>query len=333
MLVVAGATADRPADVPIGGMEKFQLVLTSREAGKRVLRLAARHCKRLRGPGRPGREWELEDQWNRQFGLSQQHRSRFEDGGPLALHRRKESVLLAGGLGGVEPAHHPDRAVGDDAALNLAGGLLGSDQDHPEAATALGDIEQDLLDRAIPFPRRVLVELVEHQEEKLGRLPGALLVLERLADRDADCEALGPIVEVVEVDDRDLAIELDPVLLGVGLIAADQPLDMPDRALQTTNEGVDGSTADGGPCPHRCVILALHLLSDQVDEVAEGPRFLAFQTDPTITNGDHPPQLNHHAVDDHRVLGAIVFGVGKQKRQQILVAELFEGPEEGRDSG
>ena len=178
MLVVTGTTADRPAHMPIGGMEKFQLVLTSREAGKRVLRLATRHRQRLRGPGCPGREGELENQRHGQLGLGQQHRARFENGGSLALHRRKKPVFLPRGLGGVEPTHHPDRAVGDDAALDLAGGLLGSDEDDAEAATTFGDIEKDLLDRAVSLPRGVLVEFVEDQEEKLGRLPGTLLVVE-----------------------------------------------------------------------------------------------------------------------------------------------------------
>ncbi len=69
MLVVTGTTADRPAHMPIGGMKKFQLVLTSREAGKRVLRLAARHRQRLRGPCCPGREGELENQRHGQLRL------------------------------------------------------------------------------------------------------------------------------------------------------------------------------------------------------------------------------------------------------------------------
>ena len=140
-------------------------------------------------------------------------------------------------------------------------------------------------------------------------------------------------MEVVKVDDRDLAVELDPVLLGVGLIAANQALDMPDRALQATDEGVHRPPADGRPGPHRCIVFALHLLGDQVDQVAEGPRLLALQPDAPVTDGDDPPKLHHHAVNDHRVLGAIVFGIGEQKRQQIFVAELLERPEERGDAG
>ena len=61
-------------------------------------------------------------------------------------------------------------------------GLLGADQDHPEAAAALGDVEQDLLDRAPALARGVPVELVE--DEEVQRLAAAhpLLVLEQPLD-------------------------------------------------------------------------------------------------------------------------------------------------------
>ena len=43
-------------------------------------------------------------------------------------------------------------------------------------------------------------------------MPGASLLVERLAQHDADDEALGPVVEVVEVDDGDLLrVEVDGV--------------------------------------------------------------------------------------------------------------------------
>ena len=40
--------------------------------------------------------------------------------------------------------------LGDDAPLDLARGLLRADQDDAERAAALGDVEQDLLDRESP---------------------------------------------------------------------------------------------------------------------------------------------------------------------------------------
>ena len=62
--------------------------------------------------------------------------------------------------------------VGDHAPLDLAGGLLGADEDDAERATPLGDVEQDLLDGRGALAWRVLVELVEHDElQRLGRRP------------------------------------------------------------------------------------------------------------------------------------------------------------------
>ena len=48
------------------------------------------------------------------------------------LLRRQEAVLGALGLGGVEPSGDLDGAVGEDAALDLAGGLLRADEDDAE---------------------------------------------------------------------------------------------------------------------------------------------------------------------------------------------------------
>ena len=103
--------------------------------------------------GRPGRERELEQQRDREAGLGDEHRARLEDRRPLALHGGQEPVLVAPGLGRVEPADDADRRVGDDPPLDLAGRLLGADQDDAEAAAALGDVEEDLLDRARRVPR------------------------------------------------------------------------------------------------------------------------------------------------------------------------------------
>ena len=56
-------------------------------------------------------------------------------------------------LGRVEPARDADRRVRDDAALDLARGLLRADEDDAERAAALGDVEQDLLDRRVALAR------------------------------------------------------------------------------------------------------------------------------------------------------------------------------------
>ena len=45
------------------------------------------------------------------------------------------------------------------------------------------------------------------------------------------------------------------------------------------------------------------------------------------------PELSHDVVDDHRVLRTLVFGIGEQEDHQVLMAELGQGPEEGRQVG
>ena len=63
----------------------------------------------------------------------------------------------------VEPSGDPDGTVGQDPPLDVAGGLVGANADDAEGAAALGDVEEDLLDRAVALARRVLVELVEDE--------------------------------------------------------------------------------------------------------------------------------------------------------------------------
>ena len=95
--------------------------------------------------------------------------------GALAQLGRQEAVLS--GLARVEPADDLDRGVADDRGLDVAGRLLGADEDDAEAAAARGDVDEHVLDRAPALARRVLVQLVEHDEPQ--RLAArALLLLE-----------------------------------------------------------------------------------------------------------------------------------------------------------
>src|SRR5581483_6011057 len=190
----------------------FEVLLVA-EALEHGLTLAGR---RLVGTRRPRRERKADLQRHRDVRLLQDHRPGLEDGGARARHRRKEPVLAPLRLRGVEPPHHPERAVRDDPALHLARGLLGADQDHPERAPALGHIEEHLLDRAPALARGVAVQLVEHEEREWLATAHPLLVLEQPLDHDAGDESLGPVVEVVDVDDGDLGgLPVDPVALGV----------------------------------------------------------------------------------------------------------------------
>ena len=102
----------------------------------------------LGGAGRPGRERELDDEGDGDLGLGDEHRPGLGDRRPGAVDGREEPVLGAVGLGRVEAAGHADGRVGDDAALDLAGRLLGADQDDPQRPPTLGHVQEDLLDRA-----------------------------------------------------------------------------------------------------------------------------------------------------------------------------------------
>src|SRR5690349_18172514 len=101
------------------------------------------------------------------------------------LQALKAAALGPFGLGGVEPAGDADRAVGHDAPFHLAGRLLGADQDHPERPAAFGDIQQELLDRAVPLARRVLVQLVQQ-----ARSPRTITESGRTAERSRRSRAL-----------------------------------------------------------------------------------------------------------------------------------------------
>ena len=120
------------------------------------------------------------------------------------LDGSENAETVSFGFRGVKPARDPDRAVRQDAPLNFAGGLLRPDQDDPQRPASFGDVEQDLLDRAVAFTRRVLVQLVEDDKHQRPRGALALLAGELAPQRDADDEPLCPVGQVVQVDDGDL---------------------------------------------------------------------------------------------------------------------------------
>ena len=243
----------------------------------------------------------------------------------------QEAVLAARRLGRVEAADHPHGRVGHDAPFDLAGRLLGADEDHPQRAPTLGHVEQDLLDGARALAGRVLVELVEHHELQRPGLPGALFALERPLEHDPDHEPLGPVVEVVEVDDRHLCpVEVDAVPLGPGHVAAHEVAQVRPGAVQPAQEGVDGARADGPPGPLIGAV-GIDLELDQLDQIVEAAHDLAVDVDPTVAHRLGVAQPRRHVVDHHRVLLAVVLGIGEQERQQLVAAELLDGPEERGD--
>ena len=116
----------------------------------------------------------------------------------VALRKR----IRAAALGRVEAPDDADGRVRHHPPLDLARRLLGADD--AEAPAALGDIEEHFLNGAAPAfaPRATVVELVEHEEDKRPGRAG--LLLEQPLNHNADHKTLGAIVEIVDVDHRDL---------------------------------------------------------------------------------------------------------------------------------
>ena len=83
-------------------------------------------------PGGPGGKGKFNGERDGDRGLVDEHRPRLGDGRSNPLPGGEESVFRPRGFGGVETADHLDGAVADDPPLDLAGGLLGADQDDSE---------------------------------------------------------------------------------------------------------------------------------------------------------------------------------------------------------
>src|SRR5580704_14455101 len=60
----------------------------------------------------------------------------------------------------VQPPGDADSGVGEDPPLHVCRGLPRPDQDDAERPAALGDVEEDLLDRAVALARRVLLAAI-----------------------------------------------------------------------------------------------------------------------------------------------------------------------------
>ena len=275
VLVGPAAPAHRLADVPVGGVEEPHAAAPRTGRRAAVVAAAADGARRPRsarvahaGNGNWTTSGTGSSGWLTSIvpGLRIVARWRCDAG--------QEPVLAPAGLGGVEPADDPDRRVGDDAALDLARRLLRADQDDAEGPAPLGHVEQDLLDRARAFAGRVLVELVEHDElQRAGPCPARSLSLERLAQHDADDEPLGPVVEVVQVDHRDLVRSKSTRWRsGSGDVGPDEVLEVAARRRSSRRmNALTVPCADGppGPALARRVVVRSSFAAISVDELAE----------------------------------------------------------------
>ena len=176
--------------------------------------------------------------------LVEHHRAGQEARRALAQLGREEAVL--GGLARVEPAGDLERRLADDRLGHPARRLLAADEQHAERAPALGDVDEQLLDRAVALARRVLVELVEHDEAQ--RLAArALLLLEDARDQRADDEALRRLVQSVDVDDG----ERSCVMRGSLHAAAHEVAEPRAERHQAAQEGHAACPACVAPRPRR----------------------------------------------------------------------------------
>ena len=246
---------------------------------------------------------------------------------------RQEPVLRTPRLGRVQPADHLDRRVGDDPPLHLGRRLLRADEDDAQRTTALGDVEQHLLDRARPLARRVLVQLVDHREQQPAR--ARRLLARRLGrEHDAHHEALGALGEVVQVDDRDLpALGGHPPRRGVRQVTAHDAAQRLQRRTQSPQEGVDRAGAGDRARPVAAGLVVAEAFGDELDQRVVGAQDLALDRHRAVADRRGlPTQARRHRVDHHRVLVAFVLGVGEDVGQQLADAELGEGPPERGDA-
>ena len=96
--------------------------------------------------------------------------------------------------------------VADHRRVDTPGVLLGTEEDHTHGAAPFGDVDEELLQGAAPMVGTELVQLVEHHQPQ--RFPAAfLLLLEDALDHGPDDEALGRVVQGVDVNNGHLVVK------------------------------------------------------------------------------------------------------------------------------
>ena len=175
------------------------------------------------------------------------HRAGLDDGAAQAEGLGQVVILGALALGKVEASVDADAAVASDALLDPAGGLLGADEDDTQGAATLGDVQQDVLDRTVPFARGILVQFVEDDED-VGLAALGLLLRHQHLEGAAHDELLRHGLELADVHHGDaVLVELEAVLFGMVHVAADHALHGVGRHAQAAQEGQLGAlVVEGG---------------------------------------------------------------------------------------
>ena len=99
------------------------------------------------------------------------------------------------------------------------------------------------------------------------------------------------------------------------------------RAQEPAHERVHGAHAGCRAGPHAAFELVGDLVDDEVDEVVVRAQRLTFDPPGTVLALVAVAlQRGTDVVHDHRVLLAIVFGVGEREREQVVLDELGDRP-------
>ena len=101
-------------------------------------------------------------------------------------------------------------------------------------------------------------------------VPARSLASKARRKQHADHEPLRTVVEVVDVDHRDLVVERDRVLVGPGDVGSDEVAEVAGGAVQATKERVGRAAGDGAPGPRpELAVGREHTVADDVDELVE----------------------------------------------------------------
>src|SRR5688572_21627967 len=121
---------------------------------------------------------------NHQLSLLQRRELR---SGRRAQHR----IARSGELVGIHPAEQPGTRIAHHPPMHLRAELLRAEEDEPEVAAPLRDVEQHLPDVGIgSITGRVLVQLVDEDDEVLDAQIPSLQVLTELRDNASEDEIL-----------------------------------------------------------------------------------------------------------------------------------------------
>jgi len=142
-------------------------------------------------------------------------------------------------------------------------------------------------------------------------------------------------VQVVQVDDGELLVlGGDTAARPRGEVSADDRAQRPKRRAQPADERVDCA----GPCdragPVRAAVLIGQPVDDEIDQFLVGGQHLAAEEHRPVVAERFglPAQPGRDLVNDDRVLVPVILGVREHVGQQLLVAELPQGPPERLDA-